>query len=213
MLSAVRALLQAFTFHSDEKSLPGNILAKVLETDGERALLQSGDRRFHARLAVQVKEGETLLLKPGETREGVLYCRVLQRMPAQEARGAEPAANLFSALIYPGDDWETPYFLTVRKDTASNAGSADHIQSWQFALRTLNLGLVVLQVRQLNETYSAGLLLESESALKKLNIMMPKLQTLDGDEVAKFSWQKPRLLSQLELRNLTDSGASLNVKT
>jgi hypothetical protein len=192
--------------------MPGNILAKVLQADGENALLQTGDRRFHARLAVQVRVGETLLLKPEEAREGVLYCRVLQRVPATDVKGTEPQANLFSAFIYAGEEWDTPYFLTVKTDDERKPGHGRNIRSWQFTLRTLNLGVIVLQVRKSDDMYSAGLLLESNNTMESLRVIMPQLQKLVEEDASRFIWQKPRLLTPAELQNATEAGASLNLK-
>lgn len=212
MLSAVRVFLQALILHSDKNSMPGNILAKVLNADGENALLQAGGRRFHARLAVHVQTGETLLLKPEETREGVLYYRVLQRVPVSEVNGAQSATNLFSAFIYPIEERETPYFLTVKADDERKPGSENNMKSWQFTLRTLNLGVVVLQVRKTDNIYSAGLLLETNHAMDTLNAIMPRLQKLMEEEASRIIWQKPRLLTSTELRNATEAGNSLNLK-
>lgn len=212
MLSVVRSLLQSLIIQSDDNSIPGNILAKVLSADGENALLQTGDRRFHARLAVQVKVGEMLLLKPEETREGVLYCRVLQRMPVSEVRASEPETNILSALLYPRAERDTPYFLTVKTDHENKPEYSKNIKSWQFTLRTLNLGIVVLQVRKSENLYTAGLLLESNNAVENLSVIMPRLQELMEEEASKFIWQKPRLLTPAELRNATEAGASLNLK-
>jgi hypothetical protein len=137
---------------------------------------------------------------------------VLQRVPALEVKGAELEATLFSAFIYPGEEWDTPYFFTVKADHERKPGCGNSMKSWQFTLRTLNLGVVVLKIRKSENSYSAGLLLESNNAMESLSVIMPQLQKLMEEEAALFIWQKPRLLTPAELQNAAEAGASLNIK-
>ncbi len=213
MLSAVQSLLKVLMGYSDKDTVPGNIAAKILEINGDNALLQTGNRRFHARLSVQAKVGETLLLKPEETSEGILYCRVLQRFPLSEAKGEGLCPNVYSALIYPGNEDECPSFLTVKAGDERKTKHGIITRSWKFTLHTLSMGVVVLQVKKSDEEYYVGLMLESASALKNMKEIMPRLEKLvsDGD-TSRFIWQKPRLMTSAEVRNATETGSSLNFK-
>lgn len=173
MLAALRAILLALMAQGRSEILSERIFsARVLAVSGETAWLLAGSKRFPVRLAVSAEVGERLLLEKLELRDGLLYCRVLQRQAAAEAAGLHnsdrEAPPLFSVLLYPEEGAATPYFLVARREEDSNLAMRGDEHRWLFLLRTANLGLVALLVSKTAEGYDYSLLTETEKAMSAL---------------------------------------------
>lgn len=174
MLTALRAILLALMAQERRSEiLSGRVFsARVLTVSGKIAWLLAGNKRFPVRLAVSAEVGERLLLEKLELRDGLLYCRVLQRRAAAEATGLPDTGRetppLFSALLYPEEGAATPYFLVARREEHANLVMLGYEHRWLFLLRTANLGLVALQASKTAEKYDYALLAETEKAMSAL---------------------------------------------
>jgi hypothetical protein len=167
------------------KLFPVKVFAIVKEIDKNHALLRLNGREILARIDVQVKKGEYLLLEQKGFLEGKTYFKVLQRsllplLPEEEILLTKPL------LVDLGKGQSVPivikYYLEHKDENNRNENSADVPQKrkkFDFMIETKNLGLIVFSIEITNNGYMGKFFVESQesrvlldSKLKDLNITL-----------------------------------------
>jgi len=207
MLSAISSIFQAISSLGHTEN--SKFIVSVQEVEGKQALLKINGRLFSARINVPVEKGENLLLEKSECKDGVIYCRLLQR-DKNELRRPETEGAVLSALIYMEDNTDDSYLLSVkRKDPKSS--NVVHDNCWNFIIQTVNLGVVALQIIQDGGVYHASILTETASALTIFKNSSFELDDLQIKHRSVICWRQPRLMTAAEREFMSGTGSNIDI--